>query len=402
MTSHEIRPTQLRALLLLLVLVPLIPGALMVRFMLETLKVERLAAMDRLQQFHSETLLGALRKLPPEPREATPAAAEQLLNSLKGPDPTDVTARVVDASGQYLAGEPEPWGTPLVQVTPPMMPAATVQLYLTGPEVLDAAIADQRRFLMFTGVLTILSVVLIAGTAALALHRQLTLRELKNTSVATVAHELRTPLASMRMLVDTLREGRYRGEAQLREYLDLVAAENERLSRLTETFLTFSRIERKGAEGAAAPVDVSAVVDRAIMPVQTRLAAADCEFAKSLEPGLPQVKADADALAQVLTNLLDNALKYSNPPRRVGLNVTRDGSEVVFAISDNGIGTPEEERRAIFEPFYQVDRKLSRTREGCGLGLSIVQELVKAQGGTIAVASEPGKGSVFTVRIPSA
>jgi signal transduction histidine kinase len=402
MTSHEIRPTQLRALLLLLVLVPLIPAALMVRFMLETLRVERLAAMDRLQQFHSETVVGALRKLPADPREPNAANAEDLLSALKGLASRDITTRVVDATGAYLAGEPEPWGMPLVQITPPMMPSATVQLHLAGPEVLDEAIADQRRILVLTGVLTILSVVLIAGLAALALNRQLAIRELKNTSVATVAHELRTPLASMRMLVDTLRERRYRSDAQLREYLDLVAAENERLSRLTETFLSFSRIDRKGLQLESAAVDVDAVVQRAIAPVQQRLQAADCDFTKNIAHDLPPAKADLDALAQVLTNLLENALKYSDPPRKVSLSVTLEGTKLAFAVADNGIGIPETERRAIFAPFYQVDRKLSRTREGCGLGLSIVQQLVKAQGGTIEVASAPGKGSVFTVRIPSA
>ena len=191
-------------------------------------------------------------------------------------------------------------------------------------------------------------------------------------------------------------------EEQLREYLDLVAAENERLSRLTETFLTFSRIDRKGPDLHTTAASVAPIVERAIVPLRPRLEGPDCEFKLQLEEGLPEVKADADGLAQVLTNLLDNALKYSNPPRRVSLRVEKDEGQVVFAVADNGIGIPPEERRAIFQPFYQVDRKLSRTREGCGLGLSIVQQLVKAQGGAIEVASAPGEGSVFTVRIPTA
>jgi signal transduction histidine kinase len=402
MTAHEIRPTQLRALLLLLVLVPLIPAALMVRFMLESLRVERLAALDRLQQFHSETIATALRKIPPAPQPAEPAAADHLLDAVKGLGSDDITARVIDAAGHYLAGEPVPWGAPLVQITPPMMPGATIQIFLAGPEVLDEAIADQRRILLLTGVSTILAAVIIAGLAALAVNRQLAIRELKNTSVATVAHELRTPLASMRMLVDTLREGRYRSETQMREYLDLVAAENERLTRLTETFLSFSRLNRQGPALQYAQIETRKVVERAITPLRPRLEASDCSFKVEIDPGLPPIEADQDALAQVLTNLLENALKYSNPPRQVGLHVSKEGKHVAFAVRDNGIGIPEDERRAIFKPFYQVDSKLSRTRECCGLGLAIVQQLVKAQGGSIEVASTPGKGSVFTVRLPSA
>ncbi len=402
MTSHEIRPGQLRALLLLLVLVPLIPAALMVRFMLESLRVERLAAMDRLQQFHSEAVATAFRNLPDSTRVANEPAAEQVLNAVRGIGSTDVTARVIDGSGEVLAGEPAPWGNPLVQATPPMMPGATLQLFLSGPEVLDSAIADQRWILTVTAVSTILGALVIGGLAALALNRQLAIRELKNTSVATVAHELRTPLASMRMLVDTLREGRYRSEGQLREYLDLVAAENERLSRLTETFLTFSRLDRQGPAMEKGPLDVRAITKRAVAPLRPRLEADDCEFTERIPADIPRVVANEDALSQVLTNLLDNALKYSNAPRRVGLSVAKDGSDVVFAVSDNGIGIPDEERRSIFKPFYQVDRKLSRISEGCGLGLSIVQQLVTAQNGSVAVASSPGKGSTFTVRIPSA
>jgi signal transduction histidine kinase len=401
MTSHEIRPKQLRTLLLLLVLVPLIPAALMVRFMLDTLKVEGLAALDRLQQLYGKTLSSALRN--PTFIQDAPATerANQLLEALKRLGP-DTTARVLDGSGQLLAGEPNPWGQPLAQGTTTLLPGATIQLFLAGPEVLDAAIADQRRILVWTGVLTTLSVILIAGVTAIALHRQITLKELKSTSVATVAHELRTPLASMRMLVDTLREGRYRGDVQLREYLDLIASENERLSRLAETFLTFSRLDQRVAPIQRNAVAPSIIVQEAVAPLQMRLQANGCVFSQNVAADLPLVFADRDALAQVLTNLLDNALKYTEGNKRIELSVNREASFVNFAVKDNGIGIPEEERRDIFKPFYQADRTLSRSREGSGLGLAIVRRIIDAHEGEIAVASEPGKGSVFTVKIPTA
>jgi signal transduction histidine kinase len=401
MTSHEIRPKQLRTLLLLLVLVPLIPAALMVRFMLDTLKVEGLAALDRLQQLYGETLSSALRN--PTFIQDAPATerANQLLEALRRLGP-DTTARVLDGSGQLLAGEPNPWGQPLAQGTTTLLPGATIQLFLAGPEVLDAAIADQRRILVWTGVLTTLSVILIAGVTAIALHRQITLKELKSTSVATVAHELRTPLASMRMLVDTLREGRYRGDVQLREYLDLIANENERLSRLAETFLTFSRLDQRVAPIQRNAVAPSIIVQEAVAPLQMRLQANGCVFSQNVAADLPLVFADRDALAQVLTNLLDNALKYTEGSKRIELSVNREASFVNFAVKDNGIGIPEEERRDIFKPFYQADRTLSRSREGSGLGLAIVRRIIDAHEGEIAVASEPGKGSVFTVKIPTA
>jgi signal transduction histidine kinase len=402
MTSHEIRPKQLRTLLLLLVLVPLIPAALMVRFMLDTLRVEGLAALDRLQQLHGETLAAALRNPVALSETSATERATQLLDALKRYGVEGTTARVVDASGQLIAGEPNPWGQPLAQGTTPLIPNATIQLFLTGPEVLDAEIADQRRILVWTGVLTTLSVILIAGVTAIALHRQIALKDIKNTAVATVAHELRTPLASMRMLVDTLREGRYRGEGKLKEYLDLIANENDRLSRLAETFLTFSRLDQRTVPLQRSAVAPEMIIKEALAPLQMRLNSNGCEFSQKIAADLPPVMAERNALAQVLTNLLDNALKYTEGDKRIELSVGREGSFVNFAVKDNGIGIPEEERQAIFTPFYQSDRTLSRSREGSGLGLAIVRRIVDAHDGEITVASEPGKGSVFNVKIPTA
>ena len=402
MTAHEIRPKQLRALLLLLVLVPLIPAALMIRFMLDTIHVEQLAAFDRLQQLHSETLRTVLKNPPShlEGSEISHAATlVQALEKLAGPS---VSARVLNASGTVLAGNAEPWGQPLAQGSSPAFPGVTIQLHLSGPRALDDAISGQRQILIWTSALTILSVLLITGLAASTLHRQIAIRELKSTSVATVAHELRTPLASMRMLVDTLREGRYRSDSQLREYLDLIALENERLSRLAEAFLTFSRLDRRTTSLALAAVPVETITERALTPLASRLQPPACAFSKDIAPDLPAVKADADALAQVLTNLLDNALKYSEPPARIRLSASRAGQFVKFSVADEGIGIPENQRKNIFDPFYQVDQKLSRRREGCGLGLAIARDIVRAHSGMIEVASQPGKGSVFSVQIPSA
>ena len=288
----------------------------------------------------------------------------------------------------------------LAQAAAPGLPGATVQLHLIGPQVIDEAIEGQRQILIWTGSLTAFAVLLIAGLAALAVSRQLALHELKNTSVATVAHELRTPLASMRMLLDTLRDGRVSGEKQTREYLDLIASENERLNKLAENFLTFSRFDRGTQPLNLAPVSPRTIAEQAVNTLRPRLDAAAFTF--DAPENLPQIQADGDALTQVLTNLLDNALKYTGEEKRIALRVSATADGVVFAVEDNGIGLTNDERSAVFRPFYQADQKLSRTREGCGLGLAIVNRIVKAHGGEITVASEPGKGSVFSVKIPTA
>lgn len=401
MTAQEIRPKQLRALLLLLVLVPLIPTALMVRFMADALKGERMDAIERTQDLYAQLLDTVLRTSPVT--NGTPAErAGALLAHLQGFTEPNVSIRIVDGAGQWLAGDESPWGQPLAQRTAPPGIGGFVQVFLQGPESLDEVVAGQRRIFIWTGALATIAVLLIAGTAALAVSRQIDLRDLKSTSVETVAHEMRTPLASMRMLTDTLREGRYRGERQLREYLDLIAGENDRLRSIAESFLTFSRLDRRGYALDLSAVAPHAVAVQAIASLRARLEAPGCAFTLDVPESLPQIRADRDSLAQVLTNLTDNALKYTGPEKRIALRARADGGVLAFSVEDNGIGIADDQRRTIFEPFYQVDQKLSRTREGSGLGLAIVRRIVKAHGGEISVASEPGKGSVFTVRIPLA
>ncbi len=399
MTPHEIKPRQLRALLLLLFLVPLIPAAVMVRFMFDTLRADRLSALDRAREYHSQALADLFRVAKPKGATDEERARDLVAEWKRGADP-GYRARILDGTGRLLAGEPEPWDRPIATVTVPGFAGTTMQVHFAGPEVLDQSIAEQRRFLLWTGSLTTLAALTIAGAAVLALSRQLKLSELKSTSVATVAHELRTPLAAMRMLVDTLREGRVRTEEQRREYLDLMASENERLSRLAENFLSFSRLDRGTQALRFEAVSPRAAADRAVMPLKARLEAASFTF--DVPDDLPSVHADLDALTQVLGNLLDNALKYTGDEKRIALRARAGGKNVTFSVEDNGLGISPSQRAAIFRPFYQVDQKLSRSREGCGLGLAIVRRIVEAHGGEIEIAGEPGKGSVFSVKLPLA
>lgn len=401
MTTHEIKPKQLRALLLLLVLVPFIPTAFMVRFMSDALKGDRMDAVARAQQFQSELLTSVLRSSPKLQGTAAERAAK-LYTHIRGIAESSVVIRIVDEAGLTLAGEQNPKGQQLAQDRAPEGLDALVQVFLSGPEALDDAVAEQRRNYIAIGVLITLVVLFITVTAAMTVSRQITLQELKSTSVAIVAHELRTPLASMRMLVDTLREGRFRNEQQLREYLDLIAGENDRLRRIAENFLTYTRLER-GRQAldfeAIAPHMIAA---QAAAPFAARLAAPGCVFVLDVPESLPEIRADAAALTQVLANLLDNALKYTGEEKRIVLRAKVDGRMLAFNVEDNGIGIPPAERRAVFEPFHQVDQRLSRTREGAGLGLAIVERIVKAHGGEITIAAAPEKGSIFTVTVPLA
>ncbi len=402
MTLHEISPKQLRALLLLLVLVPFIPMVLMLRFMADALDGERNAAWERMVGAQQRTLASASASLEKHlASRTTPLPSAELREFFRAVFGREMEVCIVDPTGQTVAGAAPAKGRLLTQTTVNnVATAATVQIHLADEGPLRDEVREQFKVYAWTALIASVAICAIAAAAGMTVHRQLRLHELKNTAVATVAHELRTPLASMRMLVDTLREGRYRNAEQLREYLDLLHSENLRLSRLTEHFLTHTRLARDQQAFTFEAVPMRTIVDRTLATLHPRLEAPDCFFTLDLHEPLTEIVADRDGLITVLRNLLENALKYTGDEKRITLRAGVADHTATFAVEDNGVGLTPTERRQIFEPFYQADRKLSRSREGAGLGLSIVQGIIAAHHGRIAVESTPGRGSIFTVTLP--
>jgi len=275
-----------------------------------------------------------------------------------------------------------------------------IDIFLRGDSLFDEAARRQQAIYIWTGTLVIVLILLAAGLATQMIHRQIRLNRLKNDFIATVTHELKTPLASMRVLVDTLIEGRTRDSQQAADYLHLIAKENVRLTGLIDNFLTFSRMERNKQAFAVAPTDTAAIVHDATEAVRTRFGMAECRFEMDVEEGLPPALADHEAMVTVLVNLLDNAYKYTGDRKEISLRVRADGPWICFSVTDNGVGIPRRSIRRIFDKFYQVDQTLSRKAGGCGLGLAIVKFIVDAHRGQIAVDSRVGQGSTFTVRLP--
>ncbi len=271
-----------------------------------------------------------------------------------------------------------------------------------GPDPWAALSGQRNSVYLRTGILMTASILMLSLVMATYLNRQMRLTQLKSDLIGTVSHELKTPLASMRLLVDTLAAGHYRDEQQVREYLQLIASENSRLSNLIENFLTFSRMERHKAAFDRTPLPAQEIVRAAVEAVGERLQAPDCRLELSVAPDLPFVTGDRDALVTVLINLLDNALKYSGADKWIRVHAFVSNGSVCIDVEDNGIGFSRTTARRIFERFYQADRSLSRQTGGCGLGLSIVKFIVAEHGGVVTARSQPGKGSTFSVRLPAA
>lgn len=310
--------------------------------------------------------------------------------------PAEMTAEVLppglegDPSGVAVSFAP---GEPLA--------GWRLALALDDEAQIDAAVRRQITVYLWTGVLVIFLIIAATSVIARAVGRQIRSTRLKNDLLANVSHELKTPLSSMRLLVDTLLGSPSSDGERLREYLELISQENLRLSRLVDNFLSFSRMERNKETFERAEIASESVVDAATSALGERFRAPGCHFEVELAPGLPKIYADSDAMVTVLLNLLDNAYKYSGDDKQITLRAYADDGEVSFAVCDNGIGLSSRQRRRVFERFYQADRDLTRHGGGCGLGLAIVRFIVGAHGGSVDVQSRLHAGSTFTVRLPA-
>jgi signal transduction histidine kinase len=310
--------------------------------------------------------------------------------------------RIVNDSGNYVCGVKEPDDEVFVKFgLGEGLSGWQIELYLKGGDIFDTAASRQIAVYTWSGVLVIVLILAAGGFAGRAVTRQIKLNKLKNDFIATVSHELKTPLASMRVLVDTLLEGNIKDQQQAVEYLQMTSKENERLSRLIDNFLTFSRMERNKQGFEMARVGPAAIARDAAEAVGGKFNSdSRCSFDIRVDENLPDVLADHDAMVTVLVNLLDNAYKYSDDDKKIGLRVFTEAGFVCFAVTDNGIGLSRRAVKKIFKRFYQADRSLTRRAEGCGLGLSIIKFIVDAHKGKITVDSRPGKGSEFTVKLP--
>ncbi len=322
-----------------------------------------------------------------------------VVESLTPKSPPLVGAKVIAHHGDDSGVSAEPF---LTMPASEHMPGWRLSLYLDKPDPFAAAARRQNAAYLWIGSLSILTIAFLAIVVSRYIGRQIRLTRLKNDLIATVSHELKTPLASMRVLVDTLLEGRCEGQQQANEYFRLIAKENARLSRLIDNFLTFSRMERNKKAFEFDKVDVGETVTAAVDSVRERFTSPQCRLDVDVAADLPAVNADRDALITVVLNLLDNAWKYSGEQKHVHLRTYTANGAVCIKVSDNGVGMSRRAARRIFNKFYQVDQTLTRSDGGCGLGLSIVKFIIDAHGGSIDVTSRQGEGSTFTVRLPAA
>ena len=229
------------------------------------------------------------------------------------------------------------------------------------------------------------------------------LRQVETTRrefVSNVSHELRSPLASVRAMVETLEGGALRDQEVAFDFLSRIEIDIKRMTTLVDELLELSRLESGQMPVHLAPLSVGEVAGETVARFMGSAAAAGVKLHMDLPPSLPYVMAEAGKLDQILTNLLENALRFTPEGGRVHVSASADQRWVELTVSDTGVGIPGEHLPHVFERFYKVDR--SRRDGGTGLGLAIAKHLVQAHGGDINVSSTEGQGSSFNLTLPRA
>lgn len=225
-----------------------------------------------------------------------------------------------------------------------------------------------------------------------------TTEDVRRRFVSDASHELKTPLAAIRLLTDSILQTEDIDPATAREFVADIGREANRLSRISEDLLRLTRLDG-GVAPAPSAVEVSAVLGQVLRMME--LVAEERRIALHSDAAEPcRILSTKDELYQVLYNLVDNAVKYSHDGGQVWVSLHRDRGQAVLTVSDAGVGIPEEDLPRIFQRFYRVDKARSRAAGGTGLGLSIVRDTVINRGGTVEAANRPQGGAVFTVRWP--
>lgn len=231
-------------------------------------------------------------------------------------------------------------------------------------------------------------------------RREVKTAEMRSQFVSSVSHELKTPLTAIRMFAETLRFGRTKDQKAHTEYLETIVNESQRLTRLLNNVLDFSKIEKGKRIYHPEPASLYEVVKSAARTMEYPLKQQGFQLDISMEEGLPLAQVDRDAMEQALLNLLHNAVKYSGDSKKIGLHLKKKNTHALIQVADQGIGIPPQEKEKIFEKFYRAASPQNERIAGTGLGLALVSHIVEAHGGRLELESEPGKGSTFSIYIP--
>jgi signal transduction histidine kinase len=279
-------------------------------------------------------------------------------------------------------------------------PGLVVQFPLP-PHEASGAPWDVRRWFYLVTLLLVLSVTLLGAYLVWRdVRRELQMAETRSRFVSAVSHELKTPLTAIRMFAETLQLGRSPEPETQAEYLETIVNESERLTRLLNNVLDFSKIERGQKVYRREPTCLAEIVESSARAMRYPIEQQRLTLEVSVDNGMPPVAVDRDAIEQAILNLLANAMKYAGESREIALRLRRANGFALIEVADRGVGIAPEEQERIFQQFYRVPTRHNEGIPGTGLGLTLVRHIAEAHGGRVTVDSAPGAGSTFTIHLP--
>ena len=279
-------------------------------------------------------------------------------------------------------------------------PPWSLEFYQQDPGLLDTLFTSRRGIYLYMFIL--LAGILVFGltlTIRIVSH-ELELGRMKSDFVSTVSHEFKSPLTSIRQLAEMLQTGRVASEERRQRYYDVLLEQSERLSSLIDNILDFAKMEEGRKEFEFEKVDMGPLLEEIVSTMQQQVRHREFMVEVLIDGSLPSIEVDRVAITQAITNLIDNAIKYSSGAKKINVRGFTDNQYLVITVKDFGIGIKPEEINRVFDRFYRGGDELTRAVKGSGLGLTLVKQIVDAHQGSVNVESEPGRGSTFSIRLP--
>lgn len=280
-----------------------------------------------------------------------------------------------------------------------LVPEGTIGIFLKDSSIEELVNSKKNSFII---IISLLTVSLVAGVwfVFANIKKELKLAQIKSDFVSNVSHELRTPLALISMFAETLEMGRVNSDDKKNEYYKIISQETNRLGRIVNTILNFSKMEAGKRKFNFIETDLNSIIDNILNTYKFHLQ--NKGFTLSLDKCENQkaIYADEEAVSEALINLIDNAIKYSGDKKEIFIKTGFDNQYSFIEIADKGIGVKEEDQKKIFDKFYRVHTGLVHNVKGTGLGLTLVKQIAENHNGSIELKSKFGKGSTFKLKFP--
>ena len=309
--------------------------------------------------------------------------------------------QVKDRHGRLMLQCPHtPTGEPVFKALfSPILPW-TLELYQNEASLVSFMRISNHSIYFY--IFIFIAVILTFGlylTVRLMTH-ELELVKLKSNFVSALSHDLKSPLTSIRHIAEMLQVGRVAQPRRRQQYYDVLVEQSERMSFLIDNILDSARIEAGRTDYFFEKVDVAKMLNEMLRKLERRLRQEGFAIETRFEKDVPHIVVDSVAVQLAIANLIDNAVKYSDKKKIISIALYTENKFLCIAVEDKGVGIPAKEIDKIFNRFYQGDGGRNHSKKGSGLGLALVKDIVNAHHGCVQATSEPGQGSVFTIKLP--